>query len=103
MMNLKEIKKKISEASDIELELVWLPKIMMNQTSDEKQKLDTISDNGVGLNKADSYVVTAIYNDMKKGNHLSYWQANKLRKLLPKYSRQYKRMMNNDSKSTCSS
>lgn len=98
-MNLKELRKKISEAPDYELELVWLPKIMGGQTDDEKQKLDTVTNNGVGLNKADSYTVTSIYNNIKRGNHLSYWQANKLRKLLPKYARQYMRMMDNVSKS----
>ncbi len=92
-MDLEEITKKISEASALELELVWLPKIVENQTDDEKQKLCTTTRNGTGLNAMDAYYVTSLYNRVKAGGHLSDKQADVLRKILPKYKRQYMRMM----------
>ncbi len=93
MMTLEEIAKKISEASSIEMELVWIPKIMGNQTSDEVEKLTTNKNNGIGLNKGDSYYVTRLYNQVKSGGHLSDRQTAILRKILPKYKKQYRRMV----------
>lgn len=92
-MDLMEIAKKISEASTLELELIWIPKIIENQTDDEKQKLCTTAKNGSGLNMTDAPYVTSLYNKVKSGVHLSDRQADVLRKILPKYKRQYMRMM----------
>lgn len=97
-MELEEIAKKISNASALEFELVWLPKIIENQTDDEKQKLCTTAKNGSGLNMTDAPYVTHIYNKVKSGVHLSERQADVLRKILPKYKRQYARMMTNGKK-----
>ena len=97
-MNLEEIMKKISEASALELELVWLPKIISNQTDDEKEKLCTTTKNSTGLNMCDAPYVTSLYNKVKSGIHLSERQTDNLRKILPKYKRQYRRMMNNGKK-----
>lgn len=92
-MELEEISKKIREASALELELVWLPKIVENQTDDEKQKLCTTTRNGTGLNMADAPYVTSVYNKVKSGAHLSDKQVDVLRNILSKYRRQYMRMM----------
>lgn len=100
-MELEEIVKKISEASALELELIWIPRIVENQTDDEKNKLCTTKKNGTGLNMADAPFVTSVYNKIKSGNHLSERQADLIRKILPKYKRQYMRMIksvNNDIK-----
>jgi hypothetical protein len=95
-VDLVEIVKKISEASALELELVWLPKIIDNQTDDEKSKLCTTAKNGTGLNMTDAPYVTSVYNKVKSGGHLSDKQVDVLRKILPKYKRQYARMVNKD-------
>lgn len=94
-MELEEISKKISEATAMELELVWLPRIMGNQTDDEKSKLDSIYKNGVGLNGVDACYVTSVWNKVKSGKHLTDTQVMLLRKLLPKYRKQFRIMMNN--------
>ena len=91
----KEIMDKIRRASDLEVELVWLPKIMENQTNEEKDKLATTVNNGLGLNMRDAPFVTSIYNQVVSGKHLSFTQANILRIILVKYKKQYVRMMNN--------
>ncbi len=92
----KEIADKIRRASDLEVELVWLPKIMKNQTDEEKDKLATTVNNGLGLNITDAPFVTSLYNQVKSGKHLSGCQANILRRVLVKYKRQYLRMVNNN-------
>lgn len=92
-MDLLEIAKKISEASVLELELIWIPKIVENQTNDEKQRLCTTAKNGTGLNMTDAPYVTSLYYKIRSGIHLSERQADALRKMLPKYRRQYARMM----------
>jgi len=94
-VELEEIAKRISEASAIEMELVWLPKIMEGQTDEEKDKLASILDNRVGLNGTDAPYVTSLYNQVKSGKHLSEKQVTTLRRILPKYKRQYYRMMKN--------
>ena len=97
-MELEEIAKMISNASALEFELIWLPKIIDNQTDDEKQKLYTTVNNGLGLNMRDAYYVMSVYNRVKAGGHLSDKQVDVLRKILPKYRRQYMRMMTKDIK-----
>ncbi len=92
-MDLEEIAKKISESSALEFELIWLPKIVENQTDDEKQKLCTTAKNGTGLTMIDAHYVTSLYNRVKSGGHLSDKQVDILRRILPKYKRQYMRMM----------
>lgn len=97
-MNLEEIAKRISKASAYEFELVWLPRIIENQTDDEKQKLCTTMKNSTGLNMSDAPYVTSIYNRVKAGGHLSDKQVDILRRILSKYRRQYARMMNDGEK-----
>jgi len=94
-MELEEIAKKISEASVIEMELVWLSKIMGNQTDEEMQKHAAIEDNRIGLNGTDAPYVTSLYDQVRSGKHLSEKQVTILRRILPKYKRQYYRMMKN--------
>ena len=88
-MDLIEIEKKISSASIPELELVWLPKIIENQTEGEMKKFATVLDNGIGLNRSDAPYATRLYYQVKSGKHLDNIQADRLRKMLPKYKRQY--------------
>ncbi len=79
-------------ATSAELELVWLPKILSNQTDDEIKERRTIKENKVGLNGSDAPIVTSIYSGIRAGRHLSDGQARYLRKVLPKYWRQYSKM-----------
>jgi hypothetical protein len=94
-MDIDEISDKIRNASVIEMELVWLPRIMDNQTNDEKEYRSTFYNNGIGLNGADASYVTSVWCKIKSGYHLTDAQLCILRKILPKYRRQFARMMKN--------
>jgi len=83
----------IDRATCLELELVWLPRIMRNQTYDELRAGETIRNNGIGLSGVDGAFVSDIYNQVLAGNHLSEKQASATRKILRKYWRQYADMM----------
>ena len=89
----KEIVDKIRRSSDLEVELVWLPKIMGNQTNEEKDRLATTVCNGIGLSMGDAPYVTSCYDQVKSGKHLSRCQADVLRGILVKYKRQYSWMV----------
>lgn len=84
-----DLKDKIANATTLEVELVWLPKIMQNQTDEELEEEHTKFDNKLGLNGRDAPIVTSMYKRMKSGKHLTDNQASCLRKILPKYWRQY--------------
>jgi len=83
----------IDRATPIELELVWLPKIMRNQTYDELRAGETIRSNGIGLSGVDGVFVSDIYKQVQAGGHLSERQASATRKILRKYHKQYADMM----------
>lgn len=97
-ISLEDVAFKISNASNIELELVWLPRIMDNQTDDEKSSKNTIERNRIGLTCFDAPFVTSMYSKVKAGKHISDVQADKLRGILVKYKRQYFRMMKSKEK-----
>lgn len=86
-----KIRGMINNASNLELELIWLKKIANNQTDDEIEEYRTMIDNGIGANKPDSFFIAYTYKLIEKGYHLTDEQAVKLRKILPKYWRQYAR------------
>lgn len=92
MLTEDSIKFLIEKASDLEIELVWLPKIVGNQTDDEIEKLNSVLDNKIGLNARDAPFVTSVYLRILSGEHLSSGQASILREILPKYWRQFVRM-----------
>lgn len=83
----------IEKASNLELELVWIPHIMENQLEEEKASRDTRYKNGVGLNKSDAGPITRGYNWINSGKHLSEGHAQDIRKRLKKYWKQYLHMM----------
>lgn len=95
MKSREEIQSMIVNASDLEMELVWLPKIMGNQTDDEVDKRATLSDNKIGLTGGDAPFVTAYWMRLQRGVHLTHSQVEVLKCVLPKYWRQFARMMNN--------
>jgi len=83
----------IDRATCLELELVWIPRIMSRQTYDELRAGETIRNNGIGLSGVDGAFVSDIYNQVLAGKHLSEKQASATRKILRKYWRQYAAMM----------
>jgi hypothetical protein len=97
-MTIKQDKEKVQSmvdrASALELELVWIPKIMARQTSSEIMRGDTIEVNKVGLSGYDGRYISSIYNRIQSGEHLSENQASASRRILRKYWKQYLSMMN---------
>ena len=93
MMNKNQIKDKISQASGPEMELVWIPEIMKNQTRDEQACGMTIEVNHVGLNAYDADLITSLSRQVTSGDHLTIKQLSAARKVLPKYAAQYQAMM----------
>lgn len=91
----EKIQGMIANASGLELELIWIPKIMAKQTHDEKVRESTIEYNEVGLNAYDAKFVTSLYNHVTAGAHLTIKQAEAARKVLSKYWKQYAGMMSN--------
>jgi len=83
----------IDRATYLELELVWIPRIMRNQTYDELRAGETIRNNGIGLSGVDGAFISDIYKHVQTGKHLSEKQASAARKILRKYWRQYAAMM----------
>lgn len=84
-----KIKEMISNASSLELELIWIPRIMKNQTCGEIESNRTLEYNGTGLNGCDAHSISFYYQMIQKGYHLREDQAEDARKKLAKYSRQY--------------
>ncbi len=93
-----EIKQKIAgmieKASSLEIELVWIPKIVARQTRDEIDHLNTEEKNNVGLSAFDAEIITSFYNQIQHGKHLSSNQTQMAKKKLAHYWRQYAQMMN---------
>ena len=93
-MDKSKVQEMINKASDLELELVWIPRIMERQTYDEVVTEATKEKNNIGLNGRDAPIVSSIYRQIKEEKHLSPRQADYLRRALVKYSGQYLSMMN---------
>lgn len=97
-MTIKADKEKVQgmvdRASALELELVWIPKIMARQTSDEIRRGDTFETNKIGLSGYDGRYISSIYERIQRGEHLTENQSSATRKILRKYWKQYKSMMN---------
>lgn len=83
----------IQKATPLELELVWIPKIYQFQLAEEKQYKDTLEQNGVGLTKADAFIISKFASRIEKGGHLSPEEAQDLKARLPKYWKQYAAQM----------
>lgn len=95
VMDSRRIKGLILSASPYEIEEVWLKKIVELQTDKEISDGLSITDNKIGLNMKDAPILTSYYKRVKSGKHLTPVQINVCRNKLPKYWRQYVRMMNN--------
>jgi len=86
----------ISKASDLELELVWIPKIMKMQEPEEINQESTIINNHRGLTPPDAKFITSIYKEyLLEDKHLTFNMATAIREILPKNWKQYYHMMNN--------
>jgi len=83
----------IDSATCLELELVWIPRIMSRQTYDEVKAGETIRNNGIGLSGVDGTFISDIYKQVLAGKHISNKQASATRKILRKYWKQYADMM----------
>lgn len=90
----EKIQGMVDKASALELELVWIPKIMSKQTSSEIMRGDTIEVNEIGLSGYDGRFISDIYNRIQSGSHLTEGQAKACRRVLRKYWKQYLGMMN---------
>lgn len=80
----------IANASILELELVWIPRIMVRQTREEVSIEATKEQNGVGLNGVDAGYITNLYKQITEDKrHLTIKQAAAARRILKKYAKQY--------------
>lgn len=92
-MDKSKVQEMISKASSLELELVWIPRIMERQTHDEVMSESTREKNNVGLNGRDAPYITSLMNQINAGKHLSPKQVIAVKKILPKYAGQYLSIM----------
>jgi len=83
----------IDRATSLELEMVWIPRIMSNQTYDELAAGETIRNNGIGLSGVDGAFISDLYKHVLAGKHMSEKQASATRMILRKYWKQYSDMM----------
>lgn len=88
-----KVKEMIGKASALELELVWIPKIMERQTWAEVAANQTNENNGAGLNGHDAEYITNLFKQIRAGKHLTEKQAAAASKALGKYAGQYASMM----------
>lgn len=69
-MALKEDKERIQgmidKTSALELELVWIPRIMERQTDQEIDANKTIEHNDVGLNGVDAVFISDIFDKVNR-------------------------------------
>jgi len=96
----QHIRALIDKASALEIELVWMPRIMSNQTDLEKCRGDTIERNSIGLSGVDGPFISDVYDQVRCGKHLSYKQVMSVRRVLKKYWKQFFEMMNKKTKQT---
>ena len=88
------IQEMIKSASNIELELVWIPRMMERQVEEEVQQMETHDRNGVGLNRADAWPITRAYKRIQKGGHLYGDEPKDIKNRLLKYWKQYSSIAN---------
>ena len=92
--NHKEtIQSMIANASGLEFELVWIPKIMARQTDDEQMAHETKEKNSVGLNGRDALFITSLYDRIQDNQHLTPKMVECVRRILPKYWKQFESIM----------
>ena len=84
----------IKLASDIELELVWIPRMMERQMEEEVEQMDTQDRNGVGLNRADAWPITRAFKRIQEGGHLYGDESEDIKNRLLKYWKQYSSITN---------
>ena len=92
-MNKNRIREMIEKAVPLEIELMWIPRIMERQTASEIAIEATREKNMVGLNGRDAPFVTSIFHQIQDGKHLTIKQIASIKKILPKYAGQYLQMM----------
>lgn len=90
----KEVLEFIKASNEYELRKVWLEIIMQRQTSDEIATRSTNHRNSVGLSGCDAKPVTRIYESVadsknRKGRTLFPNEVEYLKKVLPKYRKQF--------------
>jgi hypothetical protein len=61
------IRRMLENASAYEIEVVWIPRIMENQTADEVESENTHHHNGMGLSAFDAEIITSMYHQSKGG------------------------------------
>ena len=89
-----KIQAMIRSSSDIELELVWIPRMMERQEEDEVSRMDTQDRNGRGLNRADAWPITRAFKRIQEGGHLYENEPEDIRSRLLKYWKQYSSIAN---------
>jgi len=99
MSDKTQFQSQIDNASSLELELAWLPRIMKNQTRNEMGLGVAIESNGIGLSKFDVPFIADIFKQVRHGQHLSGGQAGACRRVLRKYWSQYAQMQQSPTKS----
>jgi hypothetical protein len=92
MLTAIQVRNMIAKATAAEIEIVFIPRIMINQTEDEISTLETRHNNSIGLNAFDAKTITSYYKIVKSGRHLSEEQIEKAKVKLLKYSKQYAEM-----------
>jgi len=75
LKNKQKIQKMVDRASALELELVWIPKIMAKQTEVEVRAGQTIEHNLVGLSGVDGRFITDIYKGIHELGMLAKYGA----------------------------
>jgi len=78
----QHIRTLIDKASALEIEIVWMPRIMANQTDLEQIKGDTIERNSIGLSGVDGAFISDVYEQVRSGKHLSGGQDQAVKKVL---------------------
>lgn len=91
--NKERIATMIQNASSLELKLVWIPKIVEKQTQDEIESEETKHKNDVGLSGIDGRIVCSMFHQTQFGKDLTSRQITSLKRILPKYWKQYVGMM----------
>lgn len=94
-MDKNQVQNLIRNSKDYELEIIWIPKIMGNQTSEELESHSTLFYNKVGLNGRDAGFISSLYEQIQNGKHLTHNQVVACHKVLPKYWKQYCAIANN--------
>jgi hypothetical protein len=92
MLTATQVKAMIAKATPAEIEIIFIPRIMANQTEDEISTFETRHNNSMGLNAFDAKTITNYFKIVKSGRHLSEEQVEKAKIKLIKYAGQYAAM-----------